>query len=101
MERQRLPSDTRMEMVSGALLQASKSINDDFYFYHKYITEVDMTLEQLSESTGGILIIISQAIDAYLPEQYSDHRLLDVIKTTLEKALPNYKAIRNYNIQDS
>lgn len=100
MERQLFPSDTRMEMVSGALYKSSKFIDDEFYYYHKYITEIDMTLEQLSESTGRLPIIVAQAIDAYLPEQYGDHRILNIIKNALEKALSNYKAVRNYNIHD-
>ena len=104
MHRALLPSDPRMEMVSGALFKLAQATNDDeVYYYHHHVTLVDLTLEQLSTSTGRLPVVIARAIDAYLPEQYGDHRILNIIKDVLEIALQHssYKAQRIYKISSN
>jgi hypothetical protein len=93
-----------MEVVSGALFKLAKATNDaEAYYYHQYVTLIDLTLEQLIASTGRLPEVVARAIDAYLPEQYGDHRILNVIKDALEIALRQscYKAVRDYKISES
>ena len=60
MQRSVLPSDRRMEVVSGALFKLAKATNDvDAYFYHQHITLVDLILEQLTASTGRLLEVVA------------------------------------------
>lgn len=90
------PTDKRMELVYSACYSIN---NQEYADIITLICEKDLDLDNLAKPEyTELLLTIAKAIDIFLPEQCGDHRILNIIKDFIEKNIPNYKCIRNFDI---